>query len=284
LEKLKNCVQKYIPRFILDARLNFIRAQMKRYVKNLAETSKDKEIEEISDFLKNNPVQLFPYEWIKHYKSENIDAHFDEKSHMYFVYAGANKLYFPKNFSKQKSADYYNSILIEQDEHSPHRYETGQFKVSQGDVIAEIGAAEAFWTLSNIEKVKEAYIFECEESWIEALQKTFEPWKEKVFIVKKYVSDLTGTNTVSLDDFFKDKNLDFIKADIEGAEVLMLKGAAEILKRNKFKAAVCAYHRNNHAKDLKRIFENNGFKTEYSKGYMMVPSLRRGLIRAEKTI
>jgi FkbM family methyltransferase len=47
----------------------------------------------------------------------------------------------------------------------------------------------------------------------------------------------------SLDDFFKDKEPPtIIKADIEGAELDMLKGAAELIKHNKPKLAICIYH------------------------------------------
>ncbi|GMO29781.1 MAG: hypothetical protein Ta2B_10740 [Termitinemataceae bacterium] len=46
----------------------------------------------------------------------------------------------------------------------------------------------------------------------------------KVVIVNKYVSNITDNNTVTLDDFFCDKEVDIIKADIEGAEKLMLEG------------------------------------------------------------
>jgi len=142
-----------------------------------------------------------------------------------------------------------------------------------------------------LKKQKTAYIFECDSAWIEALQQTFEPWKEKVIIADKYVSDVTDSHNISLNDFFKDKQIDFIKADIEGAEVKMLQGASEILKRNNLKILACAYHKPNDAKDIKVILENYGFTAEYSKGYMIIfskgflfpkPNLRKGLIRAAK--
>lgn len=56
----------------------------------------------------------------------------------------------------------------------------------------------------------------------------------------------TGTiYTVSIDDFVRDRGLDrvdFIKADIEGYEREMLKGAQETLKRFAPKLALCTYH------------------------------------------
>lgn len=51
--------------------------------------------------------------------------------------------------------------------------------------------------------------------------------------------------TVTLDDFVKENNLDrvdFIKADIEGFERNMLEGARETLKNFAPKLALCTYH------------------------------------------
>lgn len=50
---------------------------------------------------------------------------------------------------------------------------------------------------------------------------------------------------VSLDSWVKENNLqkiDFIKADIEGAERLMLQGATEVLKKFQPKLSICTYH------------------------------------------
>jgi FkbM family methyltransferase len=47
----------------------------------------------------------------------------------------------------------------------------------------------------------------------------------------------------SLDDFFKDKSpFTLLKADIEGGEMDMLRGAAKTIKRHKPKLALCIYH------------------------------------------
>lgn len=52
--------------------------------------------------------------------------------------------------------------------------------------------------------------------------------------------------TLSIDDMVKEKNLervDFIKMDIEGAEVPALVGAKETIRRYKPKLAICVYHK-----------------------------------------
>ncbi len=47
----------------------------------------------------------------------------------------------------------------------------------------------------------------------------------------------------SIDEMFKDENVTFIKADIEGMELDMLRGAQEVIKRDKPNLAICIYHK-----------------------------------------
>jgi len=53
------------------------------------------------------------------------------------------------------------------------------------------------------------------------------------------------TQTISIDEFVQTHGLnkiDFIKADIEGAERYMLKGAQRVLKKHAPSLALCTYH------------------------------------------
>lgn len=61
--------------------------------------------------------------------------------------------------------------------------------------------------------------------------------------------DLNGELAVqadALDALLKDKKIDFIKLDIEGAELNALHGAAEIIRSQKPLLAVCVYHSQSH--------------------------------------
>jgi hypothetical protein len=210
---------------------------------------------------------------------------------MKYVFHYGKKMYFPKTWNDDSICDYYNGLLIEQDINSPHRYETPDFCVKDGDVIADIGAAEGIWALTYAEKAAKIYLFECEAQWIKALEKTFEPWKEKVVMINKYISNVTDENKITLDEFLCGRSINFIKADIEGAEIQLLEGAKDVLtKQNNLKLLLCAYHRKNDDVLLKQYLEKYGFQTEYSNGYMLFipdpdldePYIRRGLIRAKK--
>jgi len=87
------------------------------------------------------------------------------------------------------------------------------------------------------------------------------------------------TKTITLDDFVHRHNiqkLDFIKLDIEGAELNALKGATGVLKKYKPKLAVALYHR---GKDFKEIPE---FINSLNCGYRFF--LNHSTIHQEETI
>lgn len=46
----------------------------------------------------------------------------------------------------------------------------------------------------------------------------------------------------ALDDFFNDKRIDFLKADIESYEFDMLRGAEQVIRRDRPRLAICIYH------------------------------------------
>ncbi|ENK1243348.1 FkbM family methyltransferase [Clostridium botulinum] len=55
---------------------------------------------------------------------------------------------------------------------------------------------------------------------------------------------------VKLDDFLENKNITYIKMDIEGSEYEAVKGAANIISKYKPKLAICIYHTENHLWDI----------------------------------
>lgn len=255
----------------------------------------DPEFYEIIDFFKGHHrlIEWYPYVFTRKYFAIDIDVHFDISTKTQYVMHGNKKLYFPENWTRKYIRDYYNNLCLEQDENSPHRYETDTFVVGEGDIIADVGAAEGIWALSYAEKAKKIYLFECSDIWTNALKNTFAPWKEKTVFVKKYVSDISDRKSVTLDNFFNahEGKIDFIKADIEGMEIKLLKGAKNILAANdRLKLLLCTYHKENDATKIKEILDNNGFETEYSKRYMICsydenlrePFLRRGVVRGVK--
>lgn len=100
----------------------------------------------------------------------------------------------------------------------------------------DCGVAEGNFGLSIVEKCKKFYLFEPEEQWMEPLKATFAPWKDKVVIVQKYLSDTTDEINTTLDDYFSDKEYpNFLKLDGEGYEERLLLGTKKILSSNDLK-------------------------------------------------
>ena len=296
--KMKSVIKKIIPA-VLWVKLGEYKRNLKMFklkikiIKYLEQDSKydNPEKEVIIDFLKNNSLSVFPYNFIKKYNAKDIIVYTDNQNRMRYVLHENKRLYFKKNWNEKKIMDYYYSLLIEQDIDSPHRYETPNFYVKTGDVIVDVGVAEGNFALSVVEKAKKLYLFEVDEEWIDALKITFAPWIGKVEIVCKYVSDNDDYKNVTLDTFLEREKVDFIKADIEGAETALVKGSKNILSDNQpLKIIMCTYHKPNDAEELNRMLMESGFQTEFSKGYMIyvydqtlcAPYLRKGLIRGIK--
>lgn len=228
------------------------------------------EKEKLADYLRYSLVSQISYSFRNKYITSNIELTKDKDSGLFFINHKGRRLFFKRDLSKREIKDLYRCLCIEQDKDSPHCY---SFKENsfQDEIVADIGAAEGIWGLSIIENVKKLYLFECDKGWIEALNLTFYPWKEKVCIVNKYVSDKSEDNVVRLDDFFYNKGLQLsvIKADIEGSEELMLKGAGEMIRKGILKKIIiCAYHSPTDEKIITSLLAEN-YSLSTSKGYML---------------
>ncbi|MDR2600473.1 MAG: FkbM family methyltransferase, partial [Oscillospiraceae bacterium] len=84
--------------------------------------------------------------------------------------------------------------------------------------------------------------------------------------------------TIDLDSFVNENNLpriDFIKADIEGAERYMLMGAKQVLKDFAPKLSLCKYHLPDDSKVLKELIldanPNYVIEERWKKMYAYVP-------------
>jgi hypothetical protein len=263
----------------------------RKIIKYLKDNVIEDDMKEVYNFLKKNPFSIFPYNFIKKYKHNAIMVYTDDDCDMKYVLHDGKRLYFKSELNKNEIKTQYNGLQLEQDIDSPHRYEYGNFKVENGDIVVDIGTAEGNFALSVVERAKKLYLFEADKSWISALEKTFAPWKDKVVIINKYVSDNNSDTTVCLDDYFKGIDISFIKIDVEGAEIKVLNGGRKLSSaQKKIKIAVCTYHRQNDAEEINKMLKADDFVTEFSKGYMLfkldseftAPYLRRGLIRAVK--
>lgn len=141
------------------------------------------------DYFRKRGYTRYPYDFAAEYLEMSIAVQWDkEKELPYVMHRGSKRLYFPREYSTSKIEKCYRALLIEQDVRHPHHY-ADSVEEFRGKTLLDIGSAEGFTALDTIEVTRFVYLFEYEDKWIEALQATFEPWKEKTMIVKKYISD-----------------------------------------------------------------------------------------------
>ncbi len=259
---------------------------IKRY-----EKSQDADAIKVIDYLNDHPLDIFNYSYKeKYYK---MDIPFFKDENLYYTIHNGKRLYFSSDYdTEERARDYYISLLLEQDNESPHKYTDQEFDVDNDSILADVGAAEGIFSLDKIEKCKKVYMFEPDKNWCEALRKTFAEYSDKVTIIEKCVSNFAMGNTITIDEAVGGDTIDFIKMDIEGEEFYALQGAEKTIANSpQMKCCVCTYHQEFAYYAIKDILERMGFETNHTDGYMWyigqfnemrAPVLRRGLIRARK--
>jgi hypothetical protein len=242
-------------------------------------------------FVEENGVKIFPYHFTEKYDASSIEVFEDASVGLKYVLQDGKKLYFKRRWSAARIRKSFHDLSLEQDADSPHRYLTTDFNLGEQDVLADFGAAEGNFSLAVVERVKKIYLFEADQEWIEALNCTFAPWKDKIEIIPKFISDSNDHKNCSGDVFFHDKEISFMKIDVDGGERSLLKGFEEIIKnRSSLKIALCTYHQHNDENEFTALLEGAGFDVTPSKGYMIFyydkklkePYLRRAMIRGVK--
>lgn len=231
---------------------------------------------------------IYPYDFINDLKFDDIAVLYDSKTNLYYVMHCNKRLYFKRSINTEDKVKVaYYCASVEQNKKSPHCYLINNFTINRG-VVLDVGAAEGILCLESIEKVEKLYLFEVEQEWIEALEATYRPWKDKVVIINKYVSDIDSQDNVKLDTIIQDNIIELIKIDVEGVERKIFAGAKNLLSRTE-KIAVCTYHKYGDEGLLNNFLCDNNFKTHFSEGVVLFilsklrpPYFRKCLIRAVK--
>ena len=254
---------------------------------------KDLEICKVLAYLSNHPLDVFNYDFVDKYLSFDPEVFMDEMCGLFYVLYKGKRMYFSRKYCNiEEVKKYYRSICLEQDQESPHRYMTDNFKVNKGDVVIDIGAAEGNFSLDIIDDVEKIYIIEADPLWIEALRYTFDPFKSKVIIIENYVSSYNEGKFVTIDSTITER-IDFIKMDVEGCEWDALLGAQDTIKKaDSIQLVICCYHSDFDQVLIENFFEKNNIRHITSEGYMWFPAtcrqssvstcLHRGVIRATK--
>jgi FkbM family methyltransferase len=179
-----------------------------------------------------------------------------------------NALYWPKQLGLFDLYKACTDCLYESDW---HHYEVPETTVAAGDTVLDCGAAEGLFALSVLDRAGRVVIFEPWVGFQESLRRTFGGYP-KAFVHQQALGErkesafLSGSalygvvsysegqeiEIVSVDSWRRDAGgrVDYIKADLEGFEMSMLKGAVETIARDKPKIAITVYHAGNDWREM----------------------------------
>ncbi|MBR5068810.1 MAG: hypothetical protein IKX25_05360 [Bacteroidales bacterium] len=229
--------------------------------------------------------------------SIDVESDYDKSLKLPFVIHNGKKLYFPHKYTVAQAVEAYRGyicgdrLLGKGEDFAPHQYQSKDYCVHDGDVVVDVGCAEALFSLDLIEQASKIYLIERNSIWKAPLQSTFAPFKDKVVFVQKLASDKDGRTTVSLPSLLRSETSSplFIKMDIEGYESKVVRTLLPLLREKEgITMSCCTYHNNNDATTLEQLFQQIGYQYEFSKGYMLfarydqpvAPYFRHGVIRA----
>lgn len=248
----------------------------------------------IIEFLKHHLIGVFNYPFAKEY-TKKIKFTKDRKNGLYYMITKeGHRMYMKRGLSKRRMQKTCAFLEVEQHQQSPHNYCFEPLAISSDTVIADIGSAEGNFGLKFIDKIKKLYLFEVEPEWIEALEATFEPWKDKVVIVNRFVGNKDDAQTVKLDTFFNTIKPTLLKIDVEGAEKDVFAGAERLIRDGIADVLCCTYHRHGDDVAFTKYMEDKNYKVTHSQKFMLHISeysgwgtrmkspidFRRGLIHA----
>lgn len=195
-------------------------------------------------------------------------------------------IYWPLNADWERLSHMYFEVFHASNN---HYFDIPESSIEPRDVVLDCGACEGYFTLKALEAgAKKVYSFEPGADISRCLSRTFaadiadgrvslhsyllgdhneevlfyeepnDPTVCRLFSRQEQITPLKNIRTVkmmTIDEFcavHKIEKIDFIKADVEGAELGLLRGAEETLKKFKPKLAFAAYH---NADDANRMVE-----------------------------
>jgi FkbM family methyltransferase len=193
-------------------------------------------------------------------------------------------VWWPADATRKYIASEYWAVT---DRGSPHRYERYGTTVEDGDVVLDCGACEGFFAQSALSRSKQLHLFEPVEIIARCLRRTFQDHLgTKVQVWEVALGSKVGTGALSVDkDDYQESSIlpnqpregeglvqvttidefaaqtrlgrvDYLKIDVEGADLDVLFGAKHLLARWLPKVAVATYHKPEHAREMLKLMKS----------------------------
>lgn len=165
-----------------------------------------------------------------------------------------------------------------------HYYESFGTGVSKDDVVVDCGAAEGAFTIKVKDECKHIYAIEPLPMYIDSLRKSFSKCKNVEILpcgvsgkkgtawltnqdvcsrLSKFKSNSFKVKLTTIDELFYKQNIPitYLKIDVEGSDLNVLKGALKSIKKYKPKISVATYHNANHARKMAALIK--GVNSKY---------------------
>lgn len=154
-----------------------------------------------------------------------------------------------------------------------HQYEVPETRVRPDDVVVDCGSAEGLFALRVAPRCRRVYAVEPFPRFVQAMRRSFDGL-DNVQIIECLLGDREGSARLggegltamesadglevpirTLDSLFQPGGDDptYLKADVEGAELRVLAGAREVIRRSRPRLAFTTYHEPGHADDITRV-------------------------------
>lgn len=227
------------------------------------------------------------------YKNNPGEKIINIKDGMAHMEVGDCELWVQENLFKPNELAWIYNEVFTPIKKNPHAYETENLRIGEGDYVIDAGACEGFFVKYALQKgAKTIFAFEPLKSLVNGLHLTYkkEVNLNQVKIINKGLSDKEelikfdhgrdficeakinqlgreDCEMASLDRMVEEgiiPQIDFIKMDIEGAEILAVKGAKNTIKKYKPKMSIAAYHDYENANIIRDLL------LEYRKDYKIV--------------
>lgn len=168
------------------------------------------------------------------------------------------------------SSKIYNIGKILDEMAAKQYFDLDEMNITKNETFVDIGAYDGLTSIRFIEKAENEfdyiYCFEADKQNIEKCRKNLSALSGKVKIIEKaawskneklffdnrgtgsssVITERSGNeyiDAVDIDSVLKDRNVTFIKMDIEGSELEALKGAKNVISIQKPKLAISVYHK-----------------------------------------